>query len=206
MIRWISSRTQPIRLLATASSFMPIRARATCALAVVALTVLCAGAVHARDAIDTEKAALTETVSDFNQAMEKLDFKRVVATIPPKVIAKIAANADLPIDKVTEMTISVMKSSMEAVKLGSFAMDLAKVEHKHLASGEPYALIPTVTVIGLEDKQRVEQKSLTLGLLDGGQWYLVRVSEASQLLILRDVYPEFAGVEFPRGSMEVLDE
>ncbi len=186
-----------------------VTTRVAIALPVVAAMMvagLCAGPVNARDAIDTEKAALAATVTDFNQAMAKLDFKRVVATIPPKVIAKIAAKADLPLAKVTEMTIAVMKTSMETVKLESFSMDMAKVEHKQLASGEPYALIPTVTVMGLEDKQRVEQKSLTLALLDAGQWYLVRVSETSQLLILRDVYPEFAGVEFPRGSMEVLDE
>ena len=33
---------------------------------------------------------------------------------------------------------------------------------------------------------------------------VLRMNDARQLQILREAYPEFAGVEFPRGSMETL--
>ena len=42
-----------------------------------------------------------------------------------------------------------------------------------------------------------ESRSLAEAVL-----YLLRVNDARQLTIMRQVYPEFAGIEFPGGSMQ----
>ena len=151
-----------------------------------------------------ETVALNDTVDDFNAAMSEQNFERVVRTIPPKVIGSLAGKAKVTPDQIRELVINLMKTALATVKIESFGMNLKAAEFKELASGAPYALIPTITVMDLGDKGRFQQKSHTLGLLDEGKWYLVRVSEVAQLMILREVYPEFAGVEFPQGSMEVL--
>jgi hypothetical protein len=52
---------------------------------------------------------------------------------------------------------------------------------------------------------RMRAKSETLALLDEGQWYLVRVNDLQQVAILRQVYPEFAAVEFSGGTMEAVE-
>jgi len=48
--------------------------------------------------------------------------------------------------------------------------------------------------------------SQTLGLLDGDTWYLVRIDDAAMAAIIKDVYPEFADVEFPAGTVEPVTE
>ncbi|AVH43380.1 hypothetical protein At1D1609_33270 [Agrobacterium tumefaciens] len=50
--------------------------------------------------------------------------------------------------------------------------------------------------------QTIEAKSHTLALMDGADWYLLRVSDQQQVTILRKVYPSFAEVVFPDGSMQ----
>ena len=46
----------------------------------------------------------------------------------------------------------------------------------------------------------------TLGLHEGDVWYLVRIDDAQQVAILKEVYPAFADVEFPTGTMEQVTE
>ena len=75
------------------------------------------------------------------------------------------------------IVIAQMKAALAQVKLVSFGMDFAKAEHQELPSGEPYVLIPTETVMDTADGKSTA-KSHTLALLDGGAWYLLRVSEA----------------------------
>ena len=159
---------------------------------------------EARSLDDTEKAALAQTVSDFDTAMRDRQYERVVSTVPPRVIAAIAAKADIPAEQLASAMIDVMKTAMAAVKLKSFSMDMSNAEYKELPDGSSFALIPTQTVIDAGDKGRMSQKTHTLGLRDDGKWYLLRVNDVANLLILRDVYPEFAGVELPSGSMEIL--
>ena len=70
-----------------------------------------------------------------------------------------------------------MKAALAEVKLVSFGMDIAKAEHHELPSGEPYVLIPTETVMDTGDGKSAA-RSHTLALLDGGAWYLLRVSDS----------------------------
>lgn len=178
----------------------PLRA----ALAALAVLAVVAAPCQARDVESKEKAALETTIADFDAAMRDSKYDRVVAAIPPKVIANLAKKGGLEPEAMKTMVVSMMQAMMTDVKIEAFGMDVPKTEYKSLANGTPYALIPTRTVVAAKAAGRFEQKSHTLALIDDGKWYLVRVSEVAQLAIVKEVYPEFAGVEFPRGSMEVL--
>jgi hypothetical protein len=158
----------------------------------------------ARSLEDKEKAALGTTVAEFDAAMKANNFERVIATVPPKVINSIASKGGIKVEDLKPVMIAMMKSAMEKVKIESFGMDLAKAEYKETANGTPYVLIPTTTVMSAPEIGKIQQKSHSLGIMDEGKWYLIRVSEAQQVVILREVYPEFTGVEFPQGSMEAV--
>ena len=49
-------------------------------------------------------------------------------------------------------------------------------------------------------------RSATLALQDEGLWYLVRGSDAQQVAILREAYPEYEAVAFPDATMELVKE
>jgi hypothetical protein len=163
--------------------------------------VLVASAAWARLLTGEEKAALAATVSSFDAAMRAGDHARVAQTVPPKILAHIARRANTTPEAIVALMVKSMQSLQANIE--SFGMDLGTAIHKELASGTPYLLIPTHTTMAVAGT-RVQLKSHTLALLDEGKWYLLRVNNAPQLQILREVYPEFAGVEFPRGSTEML--
>jgi len=163
---------------------------------------LVASAAWARPLTGQEKAALAATVSSFDAAMREGNHARAAQTVPPKVLAAIARRAKMT----PEAVVAAMVKSMHTLQgnIESFGIDLGTAIHKELAGGTPYLLIPTQTTMAVAGT-RVQVRSHTLALLDEGRWYLLRVNNAPQVQILREVYPEFAGVEFPRGSTEMLN-
>ncbi len=182
-------------------------ARSTLAAVLALVLVLAASAAWARPLSDQEKAALAATVASFDAAMRNGDYARVAQTVPPKFIAAIARRAGgAPPDQIVAAMIKSMQQTLEQgdVKIESFAMDLGAAIYKEHASGTPYVLIPTQTTMAVGGQGRVRERSHTLAVLDEGQWFLLRVSDAGQLQILREVYPEFTSVELPRGSTEIL--
>jgi sarcosine oxidase gamma subunit len=98
-----------------------------------------------------------------------------------------------------------MEVALAAVTLEDFGMDMKALKEAELANGDPYALIPTETVMTSEATGTMRVQSETLALLDEGQWYLVRVNDLQQVAILRQVYPEFSAVEFSGGRVEASE-
>ena len=94
-----------------------------------------------------------------------------------------------------------MQMALAAVKITEFTMDMQAISLAQTPDGTPYALIPTRTVMETGG-QTIEAKSHTLALMDGADWYLLRVSDQQQVTVLRKVYPSFAEVAFPDDSMQ----
>jgi hypothetical protein len=177
------------------------------AIAVVLALVLVATAAWARPLSDQEKAALVATVQSYDAAVREGNHARWTQAVPPKVIAAMARRAGASPEQVVAEVIKETQAVLQSgdVKIELYGFDLGSAEYKELASGAPYVLIPTQAIFAARDGWRVRERSLTLALLDEGRWYLLRMKDARQLEILREAYPEFAGVEFPSGSMEVLN-
>jgi len=180
-----------------------------CARSLVALLVVVAAALSpawARPLTDAETAALGETVAEFDAAMRAGDYAAIIEVLPPRMLEHIASEANVPVDELLAALKGQMDEVFASVELISFGMDVAASEEHELADGSPYALLPTTTVMEAEGMGRVKVDSKTLGLLDGADWYLVRVSDAAMVGVLRQVYPQFVGVEFPAETMTALEE
>jgi hypothetical protein len=180
----------------------PGRARMAIAMALALALLPCT--VFARSLDETEKASLAATIESFDAAMRAANYVRVAETVPPRVIDAIALRSGAEPKQIVAVMIQVMQQTLQGdTKIESFGMDLGDADHRELASGAPYVLVPTETVI-VTGGRRFRSKSHTLALLDDGRWFLLRINDVAQLQILRDVYPEFSGVVFPSGSTEIL--
>lgn len=167
---------------------------------------LAAGAASARPLTDAEAKALGETVLAFDAAMKANDFEGIGRTVPPRVLKHIAGQAGIGVEDLRKAMIRQMAAVMKDVTIASFGMDVAEARHQELADGSPYVLIPTQTVIDAGAMGRTAVRSDTLALMDEGAWYLLRVSDAAQVAILRQAYPGFAGVEFSGGASKAVEE
>ncbi|CAN7623131.1 hypothetical protein ASC89_15425 [Devosia sp. Root413D1] len=175
--------------------------------AAIAVFAVLATPVFAAEFTDEQLEGLAARIESFDAAMKASDMSQVMDVVPPKVLDKIAANFNVTTEQLIEATQQQMDQVMKDVEIVSFAMDLEAAEYFETADGTPYALIPTETVMDLgEAGGKVKATSSTLGLFDEETWYLVRVEDAQQVAILKEVYPAFVDVEFPTGSMEPVTE
>ncbi len=175
--------------------------------AAAAVVAALATPVLAAEFTAEQREGLAARIESFDAAMKASDMSQVMDVVPPKVLDKIAANLNVTTEQLIEATQQQMDQVMKDVEIVSFGMDLEAAEFLETADGTPYALIPTETVMDMgEAGGKLKASSSTLGLFDEETWYLVRVEDAQQVAILKEVYPAFADVEFPTGSMEPVTE
>lgn len=174
----------------------------------LALPALAQQITSPADAVQlSQSLALQARVMSFDAAMRTNDMTTIMGVVPPKVLDAIAAQYGVaPADLVAALQVQ-LDEAMKSVKLVSFGMDIEKVEYFRLPDDTLFAYLPTETVMDLGAAGgKIRATSTTLGLLDGETWYLVRVEDAQQVALLKQVYPAFADVTFPTGSMEQLAE
>jgi hypothetical protein len=152
--------------------------------------------------------ALAARIETFDVAMRASDMAGIMGVVPPKVLDEIAKQNNITAEQLIAAAQEQINTAMADIKLVSFGMDLDKAEYKTLPDGTTYALIPTETVmdLGAQGGGKFRATASTLGLLDGDTWYLVRVEDPQQVAILKTVYPAFADVVFPTGSMGPVTE
>lgn len=159
--------------------------------------------VSARDLSPAEQERLRAQIERFSTALNTKDFKTVGKTVPPKIFEFIASDAGVTVEQLRSALTAQMQMALAAVKITEFTMDARAISLTETPDGTPYALIPTKTVMETGG-QTIEAKSHTLALIDGSDWYLLRVSDQQQVTILRKVYPSFATVEFPDDSTQTV--
>ena len=158
----------------------------------------------ARDLTGAERSALSVRIDTFAEAMRAKEIGEVISVTPPRIIAHIAKQAGVDPAELRKMVVKQTEEVMKDVTFEKMSMRIDQAEYKTTPDGEPYALIPTSFVMDAGDAGKFETNSHTLALLDAGKWYLIRVNDAGQLAILRQVYPGFVGIEFPKGTMKAI--
>ncbi|MGC4026850.1 MAG: hypothetical protein QM744_17955 [Mesorhizobium sp.] len=171
--------------------------------AIICAFLLAGGIAAAREPTDLERQNLAAAVGKFDTAMRGSNLEAIPDSMPPKLFEHIARISNTTVEQLRASMVQQMKALFEAVKVESFSMDVEKAEYLELPGGEPYALIPTETLIDTKT-QKVLAKSKTLGLLENDNWYLVRIDEPQQVKILREIYPVFESISLPAGTMEVV--
>lgn len=167
------------------------------------LLIAVACPVSARDLSPAEQERLRAQIERFSTALNAQDFETVGKTVPPKIFEFIASDAGVTVEQLRSALTAQMQMALAAVKITEFTMDARAISLTETPDGTPYALIPTKTVMETGG-QTIEAKSHTLALIDGSDWYLLRVSDQQQVTILRKVYPSFATVEFPDDSTQTV--
>ncbi len=156
------------------------------------------------NAKDSDQGALLETVATFEAAMDNADFDTVMSLVPEKVFGQMALELELTPELLTKLVVKQMQDVLSEVQILEFGMETSTIEIEETPNGIAYVFLPTRTVVDVQGA-KVEAKSHTLAVRDGDEWRLVRIEDAVQLRVLRDVYPGFEKVEFPENTVKLLN-
>jgi hypothetical protein len=152
----------------------------------------------------TDREVLTATINDFSTALRLGDYQRIQRVIPRRIIRKMAADAGASPRAVIDGLAKVMARGMQKIEVVAFDMQTENLRCTMAGSALKYVQVPTEMIVDIEGAGRHSMSSHTLALLEGGMWYLLRVSEPQELLVLTDLYPELAAIEFPPAKMTRL--
>lgn len=153
---------------------------------------------------DSDRAALMETVTAFKAAMGAGDMDTVMSLVPEKVFGQMADEMELSPEHLTSLVVEQMKTVLADVNIVEFDMKTSELGIEETPNGIFYVFLPTRTVVDVQGT-KVEANSHTLALRDGNEWRLVRVEDSVQLRVLRDVYPGFSKIEFPKNTVKLLN-
>ena len=180
--------------------------RAAVAWLAVALGGSAWASVDAPPVTQADQAGIEASVAAFATAMDARRFDIIIDFIPPRVIDAVAVKMGASAADFKSQFAVRAAEALKVVKLVSFEMDMpAAVAGVTPGRRRAYMLIPSESVMELPTGRRLRSKSTTLALKDDDRWYLIRVEHPSQILLLRQVYPDFADVEFPQGSITPAD-
>lgn len=174
-------------------------------LAAAALATLAALPALARNITPEDRTAIAERIDAPGAAMTEGDWAALSDSVPPRIREQLATANGMSVDQLRDAMASAMTSIMQAATVEDFGMSLETAEEHQTADGTPYLLIPTFTIIATEGNPRIRVDSQTVALEDGGGWYLVRTDDAAQTAKVKDLFPAFATVAFPKGTMTPLD-
>ena len=151
-----------------------------------------------------ENASIEMRISDYREAVSNNDWDGIVSVIPPRLLRTMAGKFDLEVNYLITGMKQVMKNAMESVSIVYFELDLRNAVKNESSSGRIYLLIPTTAVMQSKESL-ILGESHTLAFVDDKIWYLVRLDEDTQILFLKEAYPEFESVTLPKGTMNIIE-
>lgn len=151
-----------------------------------------------------DRAAIAQRISNFERAFVSGNTTDVINVIPPRLIAAIAAEGGVSEKELRREMAKLTREVSAKIEIVSFDMALDQATFQTTPSGRPYGLIPTQTVVQAPGGQKLQSDNNTLALEDAGTWYLIRIDEGRQFELMREAYPEFQGVKFPKGTTKVI--
>lgn len=174
-----------------------IRARLLPLAAALALA-LAAGPVLAQAIDPADQARLQARVDALGATIRGGDLAGAIDVVPPRLLDAVSARFGVPREQLPSAMREAIAAGLQGVTITGYGMDLAAAEvHDASGGGRTWLLIPTWTEMTIEGGGRFRTEGRTLALKDDGEWYLVRVEDAAQIALLREIYPEFAEVDFP---------
>jgi len=159
----------------------------------------------AQEVTDADRVQIEARIDILEQALADGDFAASLDVAPPALRAALARRFGITEAEMRALMAEAMGPMMAEVTFVSYEMNVPGAAIRTTpVGGRTYLLIPTTTVMDVKDAGRVRVRTETLALDEAGEWYLVRVQEAAQVSILRELYPEFADVEFPEGVTDLV--
>jgi hypothetical protein len=151
-----------------------------------------------------DRADVAARVAGFEKAFSQGRTAEIISVIPPRMITAIARKGGVSEKVLRREMAKLTREATDKVEIVSFGMALDQAKFLTTPSGRPYGLIPTQTIIKVPGGPKLQSNNNTLTLEDGGKWYLIRVDDAQQINLMREIYPDFKGVTFPKGTSKVI--
>lgn len=153
----------------------------------------------------SDRAGLDARIDQMSGMIEAGQFSAMIEFLPPKVLQTIADTYGVTADEAREASRQMVDELMSQVTIVEYDVDLAGAETFVTPDGSRQYVVLDLNMVMETQGIRVKAVSPNLAFKDDGVWYLMDVNDPAQAEILRQAYPEFEGVTFRPGTMEIIE-
>lgn len=160
----------------------------------------------AQDFSATDRARVEARIAQLDAVVSGGDLAGAMEVVPPRLFRTIAERAGASEAQLLQAMRGMIRTQLAGVSVIDYDLDLAGASPMLTPDGSrTYLMIPTRLVMDIPDVGRIRLQTRTLALEDGDDWYLIRVEEAGQIALVRELWPAFTDVDFPAGTTEAVD-
>lgn len=174
-------------------------------LAVLAFVLAFTTSTIGQELSSKDEADLKARLNSYEEAVKAWDIETILGTLPPKIVSMQADEAGVTKEVFSAAMTDRAKQLREIVTIISHSLLWNETKVRQTSEGRMFVLIPTHTVMSMKEKKGLATNHL-LSFADDGAWHLVRISDSQQAEMLVRAYPEFNGIAFPPGKMEIIEE
>ena len=164
-----------------------------------------AAPASARDVTDDDRRAVTGLAAQFGLGLAEGPAANMLRTLAPPVIEVLAARTGTTQEHFTAVMAGQIDGWRRVAQVESLGMDVDGAPAGRTLAGRPYLLIPTEMVVASEMTGRVRSEGPTLALEHEGRWYMAQIHTPDLRSALREAFPDFEDVTFPRQEIEPLE-
>jgi len=152
-----------------------------------------------------DRAGLHARIDQMSAMVEAGQYSAMVEFLPPRLIQTIADTFGVTADEAREASLLAVDEIMSEVTILVFDIDRAGAETFVTPDGSRQYVILDLNMLMETQGIRVKAVSPNLAFKDDGVWYMMDVNDPAQAEFLRKAYPEFEGVTFDPGTMDVIE-
>lgn len=159
---------------------------------------------------DADEAAFGAVVTQYTEALEAGNMGASMDVLPPVLLQTIAETAGVDKDQLLEGMRAQAEAMGDSMVFSDINFDQDAIEWKTAESGKDYALIQGSSVLEMTDPStdttvKMKRSGTYLGMSDGGEWYMIEISDPQQQALFDAAYPDYAGITVPAGTMETVE-
>ncbi len=152
-----------------------------------------------------DRAGLDARIDQLNGIVEAGQFSAMIEFLPPKVLQTIADTYGATVEEAQNASREMVDELMSQVAILAFDIDRAGAQTFVTPDGSRQYVVLDLTMLMETQGIQIKAVSPNLAFMDEGIWYIMDVNDPAQANILREAYPEFEGVTFEPGTMEVIE-
>lgn len=152
-----------------------------------------------------ERAGLEARVAEMTGYVDAGQFEAIMDFLPPRLLSTIAEHFGVDEAEARAATKASVREVMSSVTIVQYDIDVDGAQAFVTPDGSRrYVTFDLTMLMEVEDIQ-VRAITPNLAFMVDGVWYIMDPSSPDQAAMLRKAYPEFEGVRFDSGTMEVVE-
>ena len=152
-----------------------------------------------------ERAGLEARVAEMTGYVDAGRFYAMMELIPPRLFSTLAEHFGVDEAEARVGIRAGFQQMMSSVTIIEYEFDVDDARAFVTPDGSRRYAFVDLTMLVEDEGLRVRTTTPNLTFVDDGVWYMIDVSEPAQAAMFRKAYPEFEGVEFAAGTMEIVE-